>query len=63
MLTLLANAAPIVDPNAKTFDLLMIVALILFVIVFAWQLTLKSFINALWLAAFVFTAAAFLFLS
>lgn len=56
-------AAPIVDPNAKTFDLLMIIALILFIVVAVWHVTVKSFINALWCAAFVFAAFALLFLS
>lgn len=56
-------SAPIVDANAKTFDLLMIIAVILFVIVTAWHFTLRTFVTAVWCLAFAFMAFAFLFLS
>lgn len=58
-----STAQAIVDANSKTFDLLMIIALILFVVVAGWHITMKSFINAVWCAAFVFMSFAFLYLT
>jgi hypothetical protein len=60
---MLSTAQAIIDANAKTFDLLMLIAVILLIIVTVWNIVVRALVTACFTAAVGFMALALLFLT